>query len=273
MAGVSGDDARRYYEDFSLAVGVRDWIVTNPRHEQLKLLIDELLTGRSGLRVLDVGCGAGLMSDHLRRYGMVTGVDFSAAAIRAAQTFAARRLGSRAEFIAGSLEDVPIGKRFDLITLFDVLEHIRADRRPDFLTELRARLAADAMIFVSTPHPAFTRYRRDARDPTLQIIDEQLELPRILGEADTAGLQLIRYQAYDVFAGSPEYQAMVFAPTRSPGGPPALRTPGLERRMRHANGRIIRRARKVNRAGRLLLAGKRRAARKVLFGPTPDVRS
>jgi hypothetical protein len=30
-------EARRYYEGFSLAVGLRDWLVPNARHEQLKL--------------------------------------------------------------------------------------------------------------------------------------------------------------------------------------------------------------------------------------------
>src|SRR6266508_1983864 len=114
MASVTRDEARTYYEDFSLAVGIRDWLVTNPRHEQLRILMDEILTARRGLRILDVGCGAGVMTNHLRRYGDVTGVDFSGAAIAAARVFTARRFGRRPTFHAGSLEALPNDASFDV---------------------------------------------------------------------------------------------------------------------------------------------------------------
>lgn len=273
MASVTREEARSYYEDFSLAVGIRDWLETNPRHEQLKLLVDELLAGRRERRILDVGCGAGVMTNHLRRYGHVTGVDFSSAAIAAARTLTARRFGRRPTFHAGSLDALPGDATFDVITLFDVLEHIPQPERPAFLADLRRRLADDGVVFVSTPYPTFTKHRREAGDDTLQIIDEQVELPQVIREAADVGLQLIRFQAYDVFAGSPEYQMMLFTPERSPDGQPELRARELERRTRWLQGPVGRRALRAARAGRLLLAGQRGAARTVLVGRAPDVRS
>src|SRR5689334_14515127 len=117
--GPTRDEAQRYYEDFSLAVGLRDWLMPNARHEQLKLYIREMLHGRRGLKIADIGCGAGVMTAFLRRYGDVVGVDFSGPALELA-----RRLVPGALFVDGTLETLSERERFDVITLFDVLEHI-----------------------------------------------------------------------------------------------------------------------------------------------------
>jgi SAM-dependent methyltransferase len=267
-AGAGPDDARRYYDDFSLAVGLRDWLVPNPRHEQLKLEIDTLLRGRRGVRLLDVGCGAGVMTAHLRRYGDVTGLDFSHATIDAA-----RRLVPGATFHAGTLDSLPRGEVYDVITMFDVLEHIPAGDRPRFLVEIRSRLAEEGTLFASTPFPAYTRHRRAANDPTLQIVDEEVELPRVTAEAEEAGLQLMRFEAFDVFGGSPEYQVLVFTTERRPGGPPALRPRRLDRRQRIVGSRPGRSARRAVHAVRLLASGRRREARWIATGSPPHVRS
>ena len=85
----------------------------------------------------------------------------------------------------------------------------REPERPEFIGGLRGSLAPQGRLFVSTPYPAFTRDRRLKGDDTLQIVDEEVELTDLVAEAASAGLRLIEYRAYDVFAGSPEYQAMV----------------------------------------------------------------
>lgn len=262
------DETRRFYEDFSLGVGLRDWLTPNPRHERLKLEIDALLEGRRGLRLLDIGCGAGVMTAHLRRYGEVTGIDFSHAAIAAA-----RRLVPGATFLAGTLDALPPGREYDVVTLFDVLEHIPADDRPAFIRDVRARLADEGTVFASTPFPAYTRHRRAVGDETLQIVDEQVELPQVTAEAADAGLQLVGFQAFDVFAGSPEYQILVFTTERAPGGPASLRSVRFDRRRRLVGSRAGRRARKVAHGVRLLASGRRREARWMLTGTAPQIRS
>lgn len=263
----TADEARDFYEDFSLAVGRRDWLQPNLRHEQLKLLVGALLAGRSGLRIADVGCGAGVMTDHLRRYGTVVGVDFSSAAIAAA-----RRLAPDVTFLIGGLDELPEG-RYDVLTLFDVLEHIPAPQRPAFIHGLSERLAPDGVLFISTPFPSATRYRRQAGDATLQVIDEEVELPALTAEAADAGLQLLRFEAFDVFVGSPEYQAMVFSRERAYGGAAALRPRALEQRRRLVERRRYRRVRRLRLAARALSRGDRTTAGWFLRGRPPAVRS
>ncbi len=261
-------DAARWYDDFALGTGLRDWLHVNPRHERLKVLVDELVGTRRGLRILDVGCGGGVLTSHLCRFGDVLGIDFSRTAVAAA-----RRLVPEATFRVGSVQDLAPHERFDLITAFDVLEHVPAPERPEFLAALSPHLAPDGRVFASTPFPAFTRHRRRAGDDTLQIVDEEVELPRLLAEAEAAGLQLVRFEAYDVFAGSPEYQAIVLAPEGAPGSAVRLRSAAHEARMRRVAGPrrgLVRRAVLAARAAR---AGRPSVARWFLTGTSPRVRS
>jgi SAM-dependent methyltransferase len=252
------DEAREFYEHFSLVVGQRDWLRPNLRHARLRRLVDEEIEG-SGLRVLDVGCGAGVMTSHMTRYGEVIGTDFSSSAIELA-----RKLVPTATFNAG--REIPEGE-FDVITLFDVLEHIPQPERPAFIGGLAQRLAPQGRLFVSTPYPAFTRDRRLKGDDTLQIVDEEVELSDVVAEAASAGLRLIAYRAYDVFAGSPEYQALVFMPEQPLGhGRPVVLGDGAYSRL----GPIVWRLRQ---AGKAAARRDYATARWLLTARPPDFRS
>jgi hypothetical protein len=154
-----------------------------------------------------------------------------------------------------------------------VLEHIPCGERPAFVAGLRARLVDDGTVFVSTPFPAYTRFRRATGDDTLQIIDEEVWLPELLREAAAAGLQLIDFHAFDVFRGSPEYQVAVLTPTRAPGGVAALRSPRLDRRMRLLATTPGRFTRRVRHAAHLARRREFASARWMLTGEPPDVRS
>lgn len=252
--------AKEYYEVFSLRVGERDWLEPNRRHAQLRVLVDDVLGDAKGLDILDVGCGAGVMTSFLTRYGSVTGTDFSTAAIAAAQ-----RIVPEVTFIAGSFEDLPTAKRYDGVMLFDVLEHIAASDRPEFLGQLASLLADDGVLFMSTPHPAYTNYKRAQGNPSLQVIDEEVELADVIAEATAVGLQLVRYHAYDVFGGTPEYHAMGFKLRGAPGQSPVLR----DKRVKLPG----RRAWRVKNAVRSLRNGRRSVARWFLTGRPPDIKT
>jgi 2-polyprenyl-6-hydroxyphenyl methylase/3-demethylubiquinone-9 3-methyltransferase len=79
----------------------------------------------NGLRVLDIGCGAGILCEPLARLGAaVVGVDPSTAIIEAARrhaTASALTIDYRAS-TAEALGDA--GERFDLILAMEVVEHV-----------------------------------------------------------------------------------------------------------------------------------------------------
>src|SRR3569832_204603 len=78
----------------------------------------------SGLRVLDIGCGAGLLCEPLTRLGaQVIGVDPSASNIAAARLHAARGHLS-IDYRCTTVEEIDPRERFDIVLAMEVVEHV-----------------------------------------------------------------------------------------------------------------------------------------------------
>jgi SAM-dependent methyltransferase len=242
-----------YYQDFSFEVGLRDWIVPNARHEQLKLLLADALDGSGPQRILDLGCGAGVMSAFLTSFGDVVAVDFSRPAVELG-----RAMAPEVDFRVGDAGTVPSGP-FDVITLFDVLEHIPPGERPELLARLAAELAPGGRIVMSTPHPRYTRWLHEERAEALQVIDEPVDVPDLLEAAGGVGLELTRYETFDIDGSGPQYQLVVVAAALAPGGPASPRR-ALKTRMRLRCNPIARVLRRVVIAARLVRRGRPAAA-------------
>jgi 2-polyprenyl-6-hydroxyphenyl methylase / 3-demethylubiquinone-9 3-methyltransferase len=104
--------------------------------------------GRSGLRLLDVGCGGGLMSEPLARDGLqVVGIDASAGNIGAARRHAGDLPGLDYRIGEPAVALAP-GEQFDVVLALEVVEHV-ADV-PAFLAEVAARVAPGGLLIAST---------------------------------------------------------------------------------------------------------------------------
>lgn len=102
-----------------------------------------------GRTALDVGCGAGLLSEPLARLGAaVTGVDAAPENIAVARDHAAAQ-GLDITYCAGELSALEPGT-FDLVTAMEVIEHV-ADK-PAFAAAIADRLAPDGLLVLSTPN-------------------------------------------------------------------------------------------------------------------------
>jgi 2-polyprenyl-6-hydroxyphenyl methylase / 3-demethylubiquinone-9 3-methyltransferase len=86
---------------------------------------DKRLDALAGLRVLDIGCGGGILSEPLARLGAaVVGADPSQANIAAAQLHAADA-GVSVDYHATTAEALADeGERFDLVLAMEVVEHV-----------------------------------------------------------------------------------------------------------------------------------------------------
>jgi 2-polyprenyl-6-hydroxyphenyl methylase/3-demethylubiquinone-9 3-methyltransferase len=102
-----------------------------------------------GLRMLDVGCGAGLMCEPLASRGaQVVGIDAAAKNIAAARLHAAAG-GLQVDYRVGepqaALRD---GESFDVLLLLEVVEHV--DDVPAFVRGAAAHLAPGGLLLAST---------------------------------------------------------------------------------------------------------------------------
>jgi len=110
--------------------------------------IDSRIRHHAGgnVRLLDVGCGAGLASEALAKAGHdVTGVDASAPAIEAARAHASVAIDYRVGTAEAMLQ---AGQRFTAITALEIIEHV--PDQPGFMRTLARLLEPDGMLFVST---------------------------------------------------------------------------------------------------------------------------
>jgi 2-polyprenyl-6-hydroxyphenyl methylase/3-demethylubiquinone-9 3-methyltransferase len=102
-----------------------------------------------GRRALDVGCGAGLLTEPLARLGAnVTGVDAAEDNVRVAAAHAAAG-GLAIAYHCGDVAQLGLAG-FDLVTSMEVVEHV-ADK-PAFVAALAAALAPDGLMVLSTPN-------------------------------------------------------------------------------------------------------------------------
>ena len=105
-------------------------------------------TPLDGKTALDVGCGAGLLAEPLRRLGAtVTGIDASPEVIAVARDHSTT-VGLEIDYCSGDVQQ--LDGQFDLITCMEVIEHV-ADPAA-FIRALANRLAANGLLIMSTPN-------------------------------------------------------------------------------------------------------------------------
>src|SRR3954468_3667723 len=132
-------------------------------------------------RLLDVGCGPGLLLDEARRRGYDTlGLELSSASVRHAREV----LGLAVRELA--LEDFAGGDGFDVVVLADVIEHL--DDPVDGIARCGALLRPGGVLCVVTPDPSSPTARAAGRRwwgyvPAHACLLPRAALPELLAAA------------------------------------------------------------------------------------------
>ena len=102
-----------------------------------------------GKKILDVGCSYPWFLSYVQKNGAkeVAGIEPDIVKVKAA-----RKQVPKAKILQGHAGDLKFtNKSFDLVTLFDVIEHIPSNTEPDTLKEINRVLKPGGHLIISTP--------------------------------------------------------------------------------------------------------------------------
>lgn len=103
-----------------------------------------------GLRILDIGCGGGLLCEPLTRLGaQMTGVDALEKNLKTAKTHA-KQMGLEIDYRHGTIEQLVASgeKPFDAVLNMEVIEHVA--NPPDFMKDCAAMVRGGGLMICST---------------------------------------------------------------------------------------------------------------------------
>ncbi|WEJ93502.1 Hexaprenyldihydroxybenzoate methyltransferase, mitochondrial [Yamadazyma tenuis] len=156
--GITNSDDEVYIPPYNIDLlpeGVRDTIVREQcaRREEILAL--------KKMKVLDIGCGGGILSESMARLSFVEsvkGIDLSDEVIVAANLHKAKdpMLKHKLQYKLQSIEEIPKKEKFDVVTLFELLEHV--DYPSKVLTEAMSKLKPNGWLFLSTINRDFVSW-------------------------------------------------------------------------------------------------------------------
>ena len=110
----------------------------------------------SGIKILDIGCGGGLLSEPMSRLGAdVFGMDASEKNIEVAKIHA-KKNGLNIEYFCTSPEKFQSSLKFDVILNMEIIEHV--DDVDFFLESCSKLLKKDGIMFVATLNKTLKSY-------------------------------------------------------------------------------------------------------------------
>ena len=110
----------------------------------------------SGINVLDIGCGGGLLSEPMSRMGAnVTGIDASDKNIQIAKLHA-KKNKLKINYLCSSPEKIKITKKFDVILNMEIVEHV--EDTDFFLKSCSKLLKKNGLMFVATINKTLKSY-------------------------------------------------------------------------------------------------------------------
>ena len=149
------------------------------------------IPGRA-LRILDVGCGRGWLTNLATAYGTCEGIEPVAGVVEHA-----RRMFPHIRFEAGTPETVlarPDFKPFDVVLCSEVIEHVPHPQKPGFVVQLAQLLTSDGYLILTTPRgDVWEEWRRIAppNQPVEDWVTEQ-QLSQLLADGGFHHLGLER---------------------------------------------------------------------------------
>lgn len=185
------EEIRNFYNNF-LSYLVKDRIYPNKRHSYIKKIIRKYI--KKGDSVLDLGCGVGITTEFIKkRETDVVGLDISPEIIKYT-----RKTVPDVEFICEDVLNINLNKKFDVICLFDCLEHISKEKYEKLFLILKEHSRPRAMILITIPNPLAIEKIRNTNPSELQIVDESIFFADLIPIIQKNGFIIRRLELYGI---------------------------------------------------------------------------
>ncbi|WP_440681220.1 bifunctional 2-polyprenyl-6-hydroxyphenol methylase/3-demethylubiquinol 3-O-methyltransferase UbiG [Candidatus Pelagibacter sp. HIMB1623] len=110
----------------------------------------------SGINILDIGCGGGLLSEPMSRLGAsVTGIDASEKNVQIAKLHS-KKNKLKINYICSSPEKINVKKKFDVILNMEIVEHVEDIEL--FLKSSSNLLKKNGLMFIATINKTLKSY-------------------------------------------------------------------------------------------------------------------
>ena len=152
---MKNETKKSEFEHFSTLTS--DWWTKNGRFKilhdiqpiRIKYILEILNKKKlNNTKILDIGCGGGLMSEGLSKIGAnVTGIDFIKENISIAKIHA-KKNNLKINYVVKDFEKEKISSKFDAIIILEVLEHL--NNWDLFIKKIRLNLKKNGVLIIST---------------------------------------------------------------------------------------------------------------------------
>ncbi len=119
------------------------------KNHRMRYILDQIdKKNIKNLKILDIGCGGGIICEPLARLGaIVTGIDFAPNNIKAAKIHS-KKSKLKINYICKDIENSKLDQKFDIILMFEVLEHL--DDWKKTIKKIKNNLNKNGIIIIST---------------------------------------------------------------------------------------------------------------------------
>ncbi|HNV85760.1 MAG TPA: class I SAM-dependent methyltransferase [Candidatus Omnitrophota bacterium] len=162
---------------------------------------------KAGERVLDFGCGRGELVFYCANADCeVTGFDCSVDAIKIAEEIVSvlpETVRAKIEFCVGVVENIHFKKKYDVIFMIDVFEHLHDWELDALMPEIKASLTPGGRMIIQTPNLIYERFLYPAKrvlEFPFTLLKELSRLIRRTGKRKTAReffVKLFKFQFHD----------------------------------------------------------------------------
>ncbi|MCB9236651.1 MAG: class I SAM-dependent methyltransferase [Cyclobacteriaceae bacterium] len=187
---------------------IKEFVYGNKRINRCLELLFNHIPDRGEIDICEIGCSIGLTTYQIALEYPLTrihGYDIAEEQIKYAnQTFNSEQVNF---FVHDFMS--PISDKYDLITLFDVFEHIPIDDRKVFATNIGTALKKHGKIIMTVPSHFSTIYNKASRKDLLQIVDEEVKLIDLIDFANDTSTNLSYYSLVSIWSKH-DYAHVIF---------------------------------------------------------------